>query len=153
MAARKALATVAELGEFLGETIADGTAEGKRAGWCLRVASGLVRDETGRSWLNEAGEVAADVPETVVNVTLYCASRIFDNREARTQAAIDDATEGFKVQEAGAYLTATEKRQLAGIRDAGQTGLGTVTTTRDPRPAAPSGLVPTGTPDVEFPWY
>lgn len=151
--AREALASVSELAEFLGETIAETSAEGKRAGWCLRVASGLVRDETGRSWLGDDGKRAEDIPETVVNVTLYCASRVFDNREAVTQSGIDDATEGRKVQEAGAYLTATERRQLAGIRDVGQSGLGTVATTRDPRTSKASGLVPTGTPEVEFPWY
>ncbi|QUW18889.1 hypothetical protein [Agrococcus sp. Marseille-Q4369] len=151
--AREALASVTELAEFLGETIADGTAEHKRAGWCLRVASGLVRDETGRTWLGDDGKLEQNLPESVVNVTIYCASRVYDNREARTSGGIDDLTEGFKVQEAGAYLTASERRQLAAIRDAGRSGLGTVSTVREPAAAPAAGTVPTETPGVEFPWY
>lgn len=147
------LAGVSDLGDWLNETIAEGTADAKRAALCLRLASSLVRNETGRTWAKEDGTLVDDIPDDVQLVTLYCAGRVYDNREAQTTGGIDDATDGWKVDEAGAYLTASERRLLASHR-AGQAfgGLGTVSTTREAAPAAP-GRVPTPTPGVEFPWY
>lgn len=151
MAAPKPLAGVSELAEWLGEDIAEGSVDGKRALQCLRMASVLVRQEAGRSWLTEGGELDSP-PEAAVMVTLYCAGRVFENREAQTRGGLDDLSESWKVEEAGAYLTASERRQLAGLRG-GIPGLFTVATTRVDEAVVPSGLVPTGTPDVEFPWY
>ena len=147
------LATVGELADWLGETIIENTTEGKRAAMCLRAASALVRKESGRTWLTEAGEVVSPLPEEVRMVTLYCASRVFDNRNAQTRGALDDYQEGWKVDEAGAYLTSSERRQLAPFRSATASGLGVVSTTRREGPAVGSGWVPTDTPDVFFPWY
>jgi len=152
MADPATLATVSDLSDWLGETITADSAEGKRAVMCLRAASALVRKESGRTWLTEDGNLAADVPEDVRMVTLYCASRVYENREAQTRGGLDDYQEGWKVDESGAYLTASERRLLAGFRASATGGLGTVATTRVEAPAT-TGWVPTGTPGVVFPWY
>lgn len=152
MAEPKTLATVDELADWIGETITGGTPEGKRAAMCLRAASALVRKESGRTWLTETGDLISPLPEDVTMVTLYCASRIFDNRNAQTRGGIDDYSEGWKVDEAGAYLTASERRMLAPFRTSSTGGLGVVATTRREEPPV-SGWVPTDTPGVVFPWY
>lgn len=146
------LADVQELADFLGEPIDESTTEGKRAVMCLRAASALVRKESGRTWLTESGTLQTDIPDDVVMVTLYVASRVFDNRNAQTRGGVDDYQEGWKVDEAGAYLSPTERRTLSAYRPAAVGGLGVVSTTRiEPRDT--SGWVPTDTPGVVFPWY
>lgn len=153
MAGPVTLASVGDLADWLGEAIPTDSVEAKRADLCLRAASALVRKESGRTWLGDDGEtLVADVPEDVRMVTLYCASRVFDNRNAQTQGGLDDWQEGWKVDESGAYLTSSERRQLAPFKTSSFGGLGTVPTTR--LSAEPvSGWVPTNTPDVFFPWY
>jgi hypothetical protein len=154
MAAPATLAGVDELADWIGEAIVPASAESKRAVMCLRIASALVRKESGRTWLAEDGvTLLTPVPEEAVTVTLYCASRVFDNRNAQTRGGIDDYNEAWKVDESGAYLTASEKRMLSPFKASGFGGLGTVSTTRVSPPVADSGWVPTGTPDVYFPWY
>lgn len=152
MADTMTLATVEELADWLGEAIIADSVEAKRAAMCLRAASALVRKESGRTWLAEDGGLVNPLPEDVKMVTLYCASRVFDNRNAQTRGGVDDYTEGWKVDESGAYLTASERRMLAPFRQAAAGGLGTVSTTRREAPVT-SGWVPTPTPDVFFPWY
>lgn len=149
--AEQTLATVDELGDWLGESIVENSADWKRAELCLRAASALVRAEAGRTWLTPEGDLEA-VPETVRLVTLYCASRVYDNREGQNRWNIDDAGGGWKVDEAGAYLTASEKDQLSGFAQRRFGGLGTVSTTRGDIGGPVSGWVPTeaGPP---FPWY
>lgn len=151
MTAPKPLAGVDALAEWLGEDIAADSADAKRALLCLRMASTLVRQEAGQTWLTPGGELASP-PEVAVMVTLYCAGRVYENREAQTRGGIDDFTEGWKVEEAGAYLTSSERRQLAALRP-GTAGLFTIATTRVDETDPLAGYVPTGTPDVEFPWY
>jgi len=151
MTAPLPLAGVDELAEWLGEDIADGSSDAKRALKCLRMASVLVRQEAGRTWLTEGGELDSP-PEAAVMVTLYCAGRVYENREAQTRGGLDDLSESWKVEEAGAYLTSSERRQLAGLRG-GIPGISTISTTRVDESAFPSGWVPTDTPGVEFPWY
>lgn len=145
------LAAVSDLADWLGEPITS-DADTKRAGLCLRTASALVRAEAGRTWLDDDGTLA-DVPEAAWTVTLYCASRIYDNREATTSQRIDDHQESWKVDEAGAFLTASEKRMLAPLSASRFGGIGVISTTRGDIAPAPTGWVPTGTPGVEFPWY
>ena len=152
MAEPVTLASVDELADWIGESIEAESVEGKRAAMCLRAASALVRKESGRTWLTDTDELEDSLPEDVKMVTIYCASRIYDNRNAQTRGAVDDYQEGWKVDEAGAYLTASERRQLAPFRTAAIGGLGVVATTRMPTPGH-TGWVPTDTPDVEFPWY
>jgi len=146
------LAGVTELADWIGEPIEDGSAESKRAAMCLRLASALVRTESGQTWVGDAGELVATVPEEAVMVTLYCASRVFDNRNAQTRTAIDDSSESWKVDESGAYLTVSEKRMLAPLRVNSFGGLSAVSTTRVSSPTLPAGWVPTGS-DAYFPWY
>lgn len=146
------LASVEELADWLGETIPIDSPEDKRAAMCLRAASVLVRKESGRTWLTEDGGLVVPLPDDVKMVTLYAASRIFDNRNAQTRGGVDDYSEGWKVEEAGAYLTASERRMLAPFRQSAVGGLGVVSTTRV-EPRSSSGWVPTDTPDVFFPWY
>lgn len=152
MAEPVTLATVQELGDWLGESITADSVDGKRAAMCLRAASALVRKESGRTWLTDAGHLVADLPEDVKMVTLYSAARVYDNPNAQTRGGLDDYSEGWKVDEAGAYLTASERRQLAPFRTASIGGLGAVSTSRV-EPRSTSGWVPTDTPDVVFPWY
>lgn len=152
MAEPVTLAAVEDLADWLSETINPGSPEEKRAILCLRAASALVRKESGRTWLTEDGVLVDPLPEDVSMVTLYCASRIFDNRNAQIRGALDDYNEAWKVDEAGAYLTATERRMLAPFRTAQAGGLGVVSTTRV-EPQTTSGWVPTDTPNVYFPWY
>ncbi len=148
------LAGVSDLGDWLNEVIADDSADAKRAVLCLRLASALVRNETGRTFLNPDGTLVDPIPDDVQLVTLYCAGRVYDNREAQTTGGVDDATEGWKVDESGAYLTASEKRMLTSYRTSSTFGgLGTVSTTRMPDRPATAGWVPTPTDGVLFPWY
>jgi len=147
------LASVQDLSDWLGERFELNSSEERRAIMCLRAASALVRKESGRTWLTDTGELVAPLPEEVRMVALYCASRVFDNRNAQTRGGIDDWQEGWKVDEAGAYLTASERRQLAPFRSATAGGLGVVSTTRKEPPVTGSGWVPTDTPDVYFPWH
>lgn len=151
MTAPATLATVEELADWIGEPIVEESAEAKRAMLCLRIASALVRKESGRTWLKEDGTLD-NPPEDAVMVTLYCASRVFDNREAQTRGGLDDYNESWKVDESGAYLTASEKRMLAALRSGGIAGIGTIATTRG-EPNDTTGWVPTDTPSVKFPWY
>lgn len=151
MAEPKALATVTDLSEWIGETINEGDADGKRAAMCLRLASSLVRGETGRDWVDTSGELVDPLPEAVFSVTLYVASRVYENRQAQNRGGVDDYQEGFKVDEAGAYLTQSERRMLARLSASG-VGISTISTYKTDT-AGPAGLVPTGTPNVEFPWY
>lgn len=141
------LAEVRDLADWIGEPITE-ERDTKRAEMCLRIASALVRTETGRTW----DKSKENIPEAATMVTLYCASRVYENREAENSTGIDDWRASREVMEAGAYLTATERRMLWALDKPRFGGLGTVATTRGERPEV-NGWVPTETPDVEFPWY
>ena len=149
--AEQTLASVAELADWIGDPIPENSADAKRAELCLRAASALVRSEAGRTWLTPEGDLEP-VPEAVRMVTIYCASRVYDNREGQNRWNIDDAGGGWKVDEAGAYLTASEKDQLSKYAGRRFGGMGTVSTTRGDLAGPVSGWVPTedGPP---FPWY
>jgi hypothetical protein len=153
VAAPATLAGVTELADWLGEPIVAGSADEKRALLCLRIASALVRKESGQTWLGADGGLVDPVPEDAVMVTLYCASRVFDNRNAQTSGAVDDSREGWKVDEAGAYLTESEKRMLTPFKGSGSRGIGVIATTREDTVPPSNGWVPTDTPNVYFPWY
>lgn len=151
MAAPATLAGVDELADWIGEPIPENSTESKRALLCLRIASALVRAESGRTWVGSDGLLIDDVPEDAVMVTLYCAGRVFDNREAQIRGGIDDSDGGWKVDESGAYLTASEKRMLSTFARSAHGGIGTISTTRG-EPACATGMVPAeGGPP--FPWY
>lgn len=148
-----ALTTVEELADWIGTPIVADTPDYRRAEQCLRIASALVRTEAGKTWLDPDGMLLQVIDENAVMVTLYCAGRVFDNREGMTREGIDDYSGSYKVDESGAYLTATERRMLAHLGVSGFGSLGTIATTRGECRPNGSGWVPTGTPNVLFPWY
>lgn len=134
MAFKPSLATVADLAEWLGESIDANTPDGKRAATQLAMASSLVRRETGRTWLDDSGAALDDVPDDVALVTLACAARGYTNPRGLTDVseALDDYNrrEQTKVEESGLYLTASEIALLAPFAGVAHQGLTTVTTTR-----------------------
>lgn len=105
------LASVQELAESIEETIA-GTAV-KRAEYVLNLASALVRTETRQPWTETGGDLATDIPDNVLLVTLAAAGRGYTNPDANVSESIDDGQVTRVVAEAGVYLTATEKTLLA----------------------------------------
>jgi hypothetical protein len=141
------LASVDDLSRWLGEAI-DDAADIDRAEGVLGLASSLVRREVGLTWVTE-GALDADIPDEAVQVTTACAARGYTNPEAEVDGGIDDERSRRVVQEAGLYLTASEKNLLAGLRQSSPAGLGTVATTRwDPATEGPyedERLLP--------PWY
>lgn len=152
MVAPAPLAGVEDLADWIGEPIPAESVESKRAAMCLRIASALVREEAGQTWLDTGGILVSSVPDNAVMVTLYCAGRVYDNREAQIKGAIDDSDRGWKVDESGAYLTASERRMLAGFHVSSNRGIGSLATTRTDAPAPLTGWVPVeGAPP--FPWY
>jgi hypothetical protein len=141
------LADVSALADWLGESISD-AGDVSRAEGVLGLASSLVRREVGLTWVTD-GALDADVPDEAVQVTCACAGRGYANPEAEIDGGVDDSRSRRLVQEAGLYLTASERALLAGLRQTGPKGIGTVATTRwDPDVAAPyedERLLP--------PWY
>src|SRR5690606_19370598 len=82
MAAPTALASVAQLAEYIGEEIMANSADEKRAQWALRAASSLVRRNTGnRTWLEDDGSLVDPLPDDIVLVTLAAAARKYTNPE------------------------------------------------------------------------
>lgn len=139
-------ATVEDLADFVGEPIASDESDEKRAAWALRLASGLVNDETGKSWEH-------DTPEAVIRVTVAAAARAWMNPESFASEGLDDWRGGGRpIEELGLYLTRTEKRTLARLVNSRRSGLGVMDRGREPDRPAASGYVPT--PDGQpFPWY
>ena len=118
------------LGEWLGEDLSD-EKDRKRAERCLRAASTLIRRYTKRDWAQEPR------PDDLEDVCLAAAGRFWANPDGQTQwtRQIDDAMDGGsrKVDEAGVYLTASERRILDGlVADESPLvgGLGVIGTTR-----------------------
>ena len=127
------LAGVGDLAEWLGEPISE-EPEKVRAGWALAAATGLVMDHTGR------GEGHWDeVPGRVVQVVLACAARFFTNPEAWAYESVDDWRAGGRpVDEAGLFLTDSEKRVLNGaVSRTATSGLGIVSLSRPMPPSEP----------------
>ncbi len=136
MPAPTPLASVPELADWLGENIT--VADSRRAEWALRAASALVRRETGKTWLDDAGALVDPLPDDVIVVTLACAARGFVNPQGATDTSesVDDYShrEQTRVEEAGFYLTESEK-QLLGALPGALSAIGTIGTERgDLRP-------------------
>lgn len=145
--ALKPLAEVAALSDWIGDAIPEGTPDHKRAASVLRMASSLVRSHVGRTWAD------GPVPDAVVDVTLAVAGRVYTNPDGWGNVRLDDFGAGQRpIEEWGAYLTASEKRILDDYRPRKVSGLGVMTTHREPQQDHGSGLVPT--PDgPPFPWW
>lgn len=129
------LASVEQLADWLGEPISDAP-DISRAGGALRTASALVRRETGRTWVDPDNPkvLNGQVPEEAEIVTLQAAARGYTNPDALTSERIDDAQVARKVEEAGVYLTASERDLLAPLAGRAHQGLGTVSTFRGDTP-------------------
>lgn len=130
MAALPPLATVENLADWIGEAIEANSADFKRAEGVLRMASQLVRRETGKPWTAADNTVVDPLPDDVSLVVVQAAARTYLNPEHLDQRRIDDAYASQKVQEAGVYLTASERALLIPYSGSPFGGLGTITTTR-----------------------
>lgn len=145
------LASTDELGDWLGEAITD-PSDLSRAGLVLRFASALVRRETGKSWLDESGELVNDLPDAVAMVTLASAGRAYTNPSGWTEEQIDDwRGRRDSDAESGVYLTASEKSLLAEYSGSAYAGLGTVPTERGDIPCGGLGIF--GEERLLPPWY
>ncbi len=138
------LATVAELADWIGEPITE-PSDAKRAQGVLRLASALVRNATGGKTWAEGEQLLPDIPDDLGLVTLACAARGYTNPEAATTEGIDDGQLGRVVEEAGLYLTESEKRLLEPYSAKPFRGLSTVATTRGE--SAPRSLRAVTDPD------
>jgi hypothetical protein len=107
------LAGLEDLADWVSEDLNVGDAEGRRANRCIAYASTLVRAETGSDWVDSDGQLLTRIPDAVIEVTVAAAGRAFLNPEGLTGENIDDHQQYRKVDEAGIYLTATEKAMLA----------------------------------------
>lgn len=133
------LASVEDLAGWLGEDISE-PADVKRAGWLLRRASSLVNEEADRI---RSPWTVDDVPPGVQEIVLSCASRAYDNPEGWTGERLDDwMGTGKKVDEAGLFLTATERRALLAYQPSGPSGIGILRTTREVWPPATLATAP-----------
>lgn len=144
-----ALATVADLAAYIGESISD-EVEQKQAEALLAQASSLVRSEARQpTWgFNHEGKV----PEAAFWVTLSCAARGYTNFEGFEYESVDDwRAGGRKVEEAGLFLTATERRTLQELRPA-RGPLRTVSTFRDSHTMTGTNWTPVKGARSEFPW-
>lgn len=144
------LATVADLSSYIGEPIIE-KVDVEQAEALLSHASSLVRAEANNSTWGINAEV--EVPEAAFWVTVACAARAYTNFEGFEYESVDDWRAGGRtIEEAGLYLTATERRQLQEFRPVvGQ--LGTVATFRDDTVAGSTGWVPVEGTSTRFPWY
>lgn len=142
------LATVEDLAAYIGDPIVEDV-EVKQAEALLAQASSLVRAEAkNKTWGFEPGEV----PEQAHWVTLACAARGFTNFEGFEYESVDDwRAGGRKVEEAGLYLTATERRTLQELRPA-RGPLGTVSTYRDFDTETGAIWTPVEGTRSKFPW-
>ena len=126
-----ALASLADLADWIGEEIQLGSGDAKRAEAALRSASTLVRAETDNDWIDTNGHLLTRIPDAIGQVVVSAAGRHYLNPEALTGENIDDFQSYRKVDEVGVYLTAAEKQMLAAAvggstrRTAGLSTLGT----------------------------
>ena len=131
--AKPSFAEVDELGDWLGESLAD-PVDSKRAESMLAMASELVRVATGKSWVDDDDKLLPDLPDALGLVTKQAAARAYMNPQGKTSTneSIDDWITGerYKVEEAGVYLTASERDMLEPLAGRRHRGLGTVSTYR-----------------------
>lgn len=124
--AAPSLATVADLAEFLGATIAD---EDPRATALLLMSSTLVRSFTGRTGDDDWADTD-DVPDDAYTVTLLIASRLWNNPDGVSQESdtLGNYNRSTSFRGDGLYLTAVEKSMLEHYRS--RSGLWVQPTTR-----------------------
>lgn len=152
MAAQAPLAEVSDLADWLGEPISE-DADVKRAESVLRAASALVRRFTEKPWLAPDGSLDPAMPDDVTLVTIQVAARGYSNPEGWANEAVDDWRGGGRiVEEAGLYLTASEKAVLGAHVASRTSGIGVLATTKVSAVSPAAGWVPTEGGPL-FPWY
>lgn len=132
MAALPSFAITQDLSDWLGSPITE-SGDVARAEVALRLASALVRRETGRSWVTQDDPpvLVSPLPDVLSLVTIACAARGYDSPIAAvTSERIDDAQISYRGDETGLYLTASERDLLAPLAGRPHRGLGTVATER-----------------------
>ena len=145
------LANVADLAAWVGQDIPDGD---PRAGAVLSAASALVRSYTGRTWVDDSGNLA-DVPDDASVIVVQVAARVWMNPSGLESVTLDDGTRRWGSNGGlGVYLTESEKEILSAHVDGPPADLGTVSFTTgtgyDSTVYVPTGPPPSGQP---FPWY
>ena len=148
-AALPPLAKVEQLADWIGEPIPEDSLDGKRAAAVLRLTSSLVRAYTERTW--DEGLV----PDGVQDVVLQASGRVFTNPEGWGNERLDDWGAGQRpIEEWGVYLTASEKSILDQHRKRKVSGIGAISTYRNPRPDPLAGFVPTPDgPPIHWPGW
>ncbi|GGK89203.1 hypothetical protein [Mangrovihabitans endophyticus] len=127
MADRPTLASDAQLYAKIGYTPAGD--EATRATGCLVDASELIRDEAGKTWLNEAGDEVEDVPPRVQRICVAAAYRAFANPEGLSQRSIADSSKSYDRtgREGGEDVYLTDREIRAVRRAAGGSSFAAVT--------------------------
>ncbi|MBP2341118.1 Txe/YoeB family toxin of Txe-Axe toxin-antitoxin module [Saccharothrix coeruleofusca] len=133
MADLPALATIEALEARLGRGALTG-AQREQALAALADASEIVRAETNRTWVTEAGTVSA--PAAVVTITLQAALRVVRNPEGLVAETVGPFSRRLADDQTGVYLLDEEVALLAKYRSA-TSGLWTQATTRGDYPGTP----------------
>ncbi len=125
-----------------------------RAEAVLQDASALVRLEAGLTWVNVANQLAADLPDVAVAVTVAAARRAFVNPDMLASESIQDYSSTFSSTSPDIYLTKAERKALR--RVTGRSGLWTLATTRvdtgADTPSITSGAFGSSTPEEYDPY-
>lgn len=122
------LASTGDLATRMGEDIP--TSELARAEWLLEFASDRIRARTGRTWLDEDGELV-DVPDLARKVAVEMVVRAVTNPEGVTQETTGPFSVSFGSDAAQRIYIAREEREDLRSLSA-RSGLGVISTTRDP---------------------
>ena len=145
------LATVQDLSNWLGEPITEAEDQ-RRAESVIRGASVLVRAFTKKDWLVDS-DLDPNLPEGVSVVATQVAARGYANPDGWANESVDDWRGGGRVvDEAGLFLTASEKATLSALLPAQTSGLGVIGTTRMPSRGVNAGYVPADG-NTLIPWY
>jgi hypothetical protein len=114
----------------------DSSSDSPRAGVLLRMASALVRQAAGRTFVVEASDppvLIADVPEVAWSITLAAAQRAWENPQgtSSTTISIDDFSQTDRLSDAAvAGVELTDLGLLKPTTAGGVGGLGVLSTTR-----------------------
>jgi len=139
-------AKVEDLADWLAVPIDESSADYKRAKGALRMASALVRSETGKQWVDDDNKLVDPLPEQLELVTLQAAGRGYMNPLSQTSdnESIDDYITGgrYLVEESGIYLTGSERSMLVSLSGRAFGGIGTISRTRGE--SAPLGMTDDG---------
>lgn len=119
------LATIEDLEARLGREFA--AADLARAAAVLDDASALVRDEAGKTWLDDAGDLTV-VPASIRAVVLRVSERTVRNPGGFSSESAGDYSYQRTGVEGGVYLTEAERQIIR--RAAGRSGLWTQPITR-----------------------